>query len=135
MEMPTALSALHQGVTTVVGGPDGSSPYPLGAYMDSLSHDDLGVNAAYMIGHNTVREKVMGLENRAPSAEELEQMKKMIAAGMQDGAFGISTGLKYLPGTFSSVDEVIELSKIAAQFGGFYTSHLREEGLGLIDAV
>jgi len=77
----------------------------------------------------------MGLENRAPTLAELEQMKAQIAQGMQEGAFGISTGLKYLPGTFSEVDEVIALSRVAAAGDGIYTSHLREEGLGLLESV
>lgn len=132
---PEALSALHQGVTTVLGGPDGRSPYPLGSYLDSLSTYPLGVNVAYLIGHNTIRKEVMGLENREPSPEELQKMKEMVANAMEEGAFGMSTGLKYLPGAFSKVDELIELSKVAATHGGFYTSHLREEGLGLIPAV
>lgn len=132
---PDALSALHQGVTTVLGGPDGRSPYPLGAYLESLSTFQLGVNAAYLIGHNTVRKEVMGLENREPTSQELDKMKAMVEGAMKEGAFGFSTGLKYLPGTFSKVDEVIELSKIVSKHSGFYTSHLREEGLGLISSV
>jgi dihydroorotase/N-acyl-D-amino-acid deacylase len=93
------------------------------------------MNVGYLIGHNTVRRNVMGLENRGPSPEELEQMKAQIARGMQEGAFGISTGLKYLPGTFSEIEEVIALSRVAASGGGIYTSHLREEGLGLLKSV
>ena len=90
---------------------------------------------AYLIGHNAVRAEVMGLENRAPSEKELEAMKQLIEAGMQEGALGISTGLKYLPGTYAKLDEIIELSKVAAHYGGIYTSHLREEGLQLLDGV
>lgn len=132
---PNALSALHQGVTTTLGGPDGSSPYPLDKYMESLMNYNLGVNVAYLVGHNTIRKKVMGLSDRDPNHQELEEMKGMVEKAMKDGAFGLSTGLKYLPGTFSKVEEVIELSKVASQYNGFYTSHLREEGLGLIPAV
>jgi dihydroorotase/N-acyl-D-amino-acid deacylase len=77
----------------------------------------------------------MGLVNRPPTDQELQKMQKLISKGMQDGAFGISTGLKYLPGAFATTDEVIELAKIAAADGGIYTSHLREEGLGLLDGV
>jgi dihydroorotase/N-acyl-D-amino-acid deacylase len=77
----------------------------------------------------------MGLENRAPSQEELDKMKSQISAGMDEGAYGISTGLKYLPGSFSKVEEVIELSKKASEKGGVYTSHLRDEGLGVIESV
>lgn len=134
-EHPDALSKLHQGVTTVVGGPDGFSPFPLGPFLDSLESLPLGVNVAYLVGHNTVRELVMGLENRVPTAEELEAMEAKVGQGMKEGAFGMSTGLKYLPGAFSKTEELIRLSAEAAKHGGFYTSHLREEGLGLIEGV
>jgi N-acyl-D-amino-acid deacylase len=135
MTLPECESMLRQGVTTALGGPDGSSPMPLKTYMDSLEKIGIGMNVGYLIGHNTIRRKVMNLDNRPPTDTELSDMKQLVKQGMDDGAFGISTGLKYLPGTFSEVDEVIELSKVAAANGGIYTSHLREEGLGLIDAV
>lgn len=132
---PEAESFIRQGVTTVLGGPDGSSPLRLGRYLDSLSRLGTGVNTAYLFGHNTARTHIMGLEDRAPTDQELAQMKSLVAAAMQDGAFGISTGLKYLPGAYSTTAEVIEISKTAAEHGGFYTSHLRDEGLRLIEGV
>lgn len=135
MKIPDATSHLMQGVTTALGGPDGGGPWPFISYLDSLAHFDLGMNVAYLVGHNAVRRSVMQLDNRAPTEIELEEMKSLIEEAMVAGAFGISTGLKYLPGAFSKVDEVIELAKIAAAHGGIYTSHLREEGLGLIDGV
>ena len=135
LELSECESHVRQGVTTALGGPDGSSPWPFGAYLDTLEHLGVGMNVGYLIGHNTVRRNVMGLENRAPTPAELEQMKAQIAQGMQEGAFGISTGLKYLPGTFSEVGEVIALSRVAATRDGIYTSHLREEGLGLLESV
>ncbi|MDN5205243.1 D-aminoacylase [Fulvivirgaceae bacterium BMA10] len=135
MRLPDSESHVRQGVTTALGGPDGSSPWPLDSYMDSLRKLQLGMNVAYLIGHNTVRKNVMNLDNRPPTEEELGQMKAQVAEAMEQGAFGISTGLKYLPGAFSKVDEVIALSKVAANHGGIYTSHLREEGLGLLEAV
>ena len=135
LELPGCESLIRQGVTTALGGPDGSGPWPLGDYLDTLETIGIGMNVAFLVGHNTVRKNVMSMDRRAPTADELAQMRRQIEQGMKDGAFGISTGLKYLPGAFSEVDEVIALSKVASQFGGFYTSHLREEGLGLIDAV
>lgn len=135
LKLSECESHVRQGVTTALGGPDGSSPWPLAKYLDTLNQIGVGMNVAYLIGHNTVRRNIMGLDNRAPTDEELNKMKDQIAQGMKDGAFGISTGLKYLPGTFSKVDEVIALSKVASSYGGIYTSHLREEGLGLLDAV
>ncbi|RDY60260.1 N-acyl-D-amino-acid deacylase family protein [Flagellimonas nanhaiensis] len=135
LELSNCESHVRQGVTTSLGGPDGTSPWPFGKYLDTLDQIGVGMNVAYLIGHNTVRRNVMKLENRAPTEEELSEMEAQIQQAMQDGAYGISTGLKYLPGAFSKVDEVIALSKIASAEGGIYTSHLREEGLGLFDAV
>ncbi|MGI9543309.1 MAG: N-acyl-D-amino-acid deacylase family protein [Cyclobacteriaceae bacterium] len=135
LELNDCESHLRQGVTTALGGPDGGGPWPIGSYLDTLEQIGVGMNVAYLVGHNRVRRNIMNLDNRAPTDNELEQMKSQIAQAMEEGAYGISTGLKYLPGTFSKVDEVIGLSKVAADHGGFYTSHLREEGLGLMDAV
>ena len=135
LELSECESHIRQGVTTALGGPDGSSPWPFAAYLDTLEQIGVGMNVGYLIGHNTVRRNVMGLEDRAPTGPELAEMKRQVEQAMREGAFGISTGLKYLPGAFSEVEEVIELSKAAADEGGIYTSHLREEGLGLLPAV
>lgn len=135
MELPMAESLLRQGATFALGGPDGGGPWPFDSYLDSLDHIGLGINVGYLVGHNTLRKQVMGMEDRKPTEDELNLMKSYVNEGMDAGAFGISTGLKYLPGTFSELEEVVELSKMASAKGGIYTSHLREEGLGLIDAV
>lgn len=135
MSLPDAESNVRQGVTTAVGGPDGGGPMPFKPYLDSLDKFRLGINVAYLTGHNVIRYAVMKNDNRKPTPEELEKMKALVKDAMDAGAFGISTGLKYMPGTFSETSEVIELSKMAAAQGGFYTSHLREEGLGLIAGV
>lgn len=134
-EMPGARSAVTQGVTLALGGPDGTSPWPLAAYMKAREQQTIGINVAYLVGHNTVRRNVMGDAARAPTADELAKMKNMIAIGMGEGAFGISTGLFYVPGTYSETPEIVEVSKPAADSGGIYTSHLRKEGLGLFDGV
>ncbi len=136
--LPTLLgaeSAVRQGVTLALGGPDGGSPLPLAPYMADLEQKKIGINVGYLVGHNTVRQRVMGTVNRAPTPDEMQRMKSLIAEAMGQGAFGISTGLRYLPGNFSKIDEVIELSRVAADSGGIYTSHLREEGLGLLEGV
>ncbi len=133
--IPSAESALFMGCTTALGGPDGGSPINLRNYLDTLNQIGMGINVAYLIGHNSIRTEVMHLDGRAPTPEELESMKELVRQGMKDGAFGISTGLKYLPGTFAKTDEIIALSKEASLMGGIYTSHLREEGLGLIEGV
>jgi len=134
-DLPGAESAVRQGVTFALGGPDGGSPLPLGPYMAAREQQRIGINVGYLIGHNTIKQRVMGTVSRAPTADEVKRMQALVAEGMGDGAFGISTGLRYLPGNFSKIDEVIALSRVAADSGGIYTSHLREEGLGLIEGV
>jgi len=133
--LPGMESAIRQGVTFTLGGPDGGSPLPLAPYMDAREKQGIGANVGYLVGHNTIKQRVMGTVSRAPTADEMMRMKALVSEGMHDGAFGISTGLRYLPGNFSTIDEVIELSKVAADSGGIYTSHLREEGLGLFEGV
>ena len=135
LRLPDAESHLRQGVTTGLGGPDGGSPWPLGTYLDSAAALGVGINVAFLVGHNTIRREVMGMDDRAPTPEELETMREMVVRAMAEGAWGLSTGLKYLPGAYSDVDEVVALAEVAADSGGIYTSHLREEGLGLIEAV
>src|SRR5699024_8453238 len=135
LRLPDAESHVRQGVTTALGGPDGGAPLPLGEHLDSAQALGVGLNVAFLSGHNTIRRRVMGTADRAPTADERAQMQTLVAQAMGEGAWGISTGLKYLPGAFSEIDEVIALSKVAADSGGFYTSHLREEGLGLIEGV
>jgi dihydroorotase/N-acyl-D-amino-acid deacylase len=135
LRLPDAESAVRQGVTTALGGPDGSSPWPLAPYLDSARSLGLGMNVAFLTGHNTIRRRVMGMADRAPTAGELRRMRQMVAQAMGDGAWGLSTGLKYLPGAYAKTDEVVALAQAAADSGGIYTSHLREEGLGLIDGV
>ena len=135
LDLPAAESAVRQGVTTALGGPDGGSPWPIGAYLDSAQAAGLGMNVGFLVGHNTIRSEVMGMEAREPTPTELERMRDMVARAMGEGAWGLSTGLKYLPGAYSETDEVVALAEAAADSGGIYTSHLREEGLGLIEAV
>jgi N-acyl-D-amino-acid deacylase len=135
LQMPGAKSHVTQGVTTALGGPDGSGPFPLSAYLDSAAKAGLGMNVAYLVGHNTVRRAVMGTEDRAPTPAELQRMIAMIRQGMGEGAFGMSTGLRYVPGFYARTDEVVALARAAADSGGIYTSHLREEGLGLFEGV
>ncbi|MCC6244890.1 MAG: D-aminoacylase [Gemmatimonadaceae bacterium] len=133
--LPLAESALRQGVTLAVGGPDGGSPVPLAPYLANLEATKTGINVAYLIGHNDVRRKVMGMSDKAPTAAQLAAMQQLVREGMHDGAFGLSTGLLYLPGTYSNVDEVVALATAASDSGGIDTSHLRKEGIGLLDGV
>ena len=135
LQLPLMESALRQGVTLALGGPDGGSPLPLGPYLDSVTTVKPGINVAYLVGHNDIRRLVMGMEARAPRADELTRMRQLVATAMGQGAFGLSTGLLYLPGTYSNIDEVIALAQAASDSGGIYTSHLRKEGIGLLDGV
>jgi len=135
LSMPDAKSAVTQGITLSLGGPDGGGPLPLAPYLVRAQAAGLGMNVAYLIGHNVIRERVMGTEERAPTPAELERMITLVREGMGDGAFGISTGLRYVPGYYSKTDEVVALARAASDSGGIYTSHLREEGLGLIEGV
>lgn len=132
---PLAESFLRQGVTTVVYAPDGGMPWPFGDYIETLRSVGHAPNIAFFAGHNTIRERVMGTANRAPTREELEGMKAMVAQSMEEGAIGLSTGLRYVPGAYSETEEVIELAKVAARYGGIYASHIRDEGPGVIEAV
>lgn len=135
LRLPSAESHVRQGVTTGLGGPDGGSPWPIGEHLEQAAAAGLGMNVAFLVGHNTVRREVMGLDARAPTGAELARMEAMVEQAMNEGAFGLSTGLRYLPGAFSETDEVIALARVAARHGGFYTSHLRDEGLDLLAGV
>ena len=135
LRLPLAESALRQGVTLGLGGPDGGSPLPLKPYLDSARSIGVGINVAFLVGHNDIRRSVMAMSDKVPTAEQLARMKSLVAEAMHDGAFGLSTGLLYLPGTYSNIDEVVALSQVAADSGGIYTSHLRKEGLGLLEGV
>ncbi len=135
LRLPEAESLARQGVTTALGGPDGGGPWPFGDYLKTVDSTGVGINVGFMAGHNSIRRAVMALENRAPDPDELERMRSMVQISMDEGAFGLSTGLKYLPGVFSDVAEVVALSEVVAAGDGFYTSHLREEGLELLEGV
>ncbi len=135
LSIPDAESHVRQGVTTALGNPDGGGPWPIGEYLDTIAALGVGLDVAFLVGHNTIRREVMGLDDRAPDPEELETMRGMVARAMEEGAWGISTGLRYTPGVFSEIDEVVALSEVAARHGGIYTSHLRDEGMDLLEGV
>ncbi len=132
---PLAENYLRQGVTTAVGGPDGGSPLPVGAWLERFEAEGSAINMGLLVGHGTVRREVLGMEDRAPTEAELDAMRDLVDAAMREGAFGLSTGLKLLPGAFAETEEVIALARVAAGYGGVHISHLREEGLALLDAV
>ncbi|MEO6588519.1 MAG: amidohydrolase family protein, partial [Pyrinomonadaceae bacterium] len=95
----------------------------------------IAVNLATLIAHGSVRAKVMGLDNRAPTAEEQRKMDETVEQAMKDGAVGLSTGLIYVPGTFAKTEEVVELAKVAAKYNGVYASHIRDEGTKIVEAI
>ena len=132
---PQAGNFLLDGVTTVITGNCGSSRLDLAAWFEKLEKLGLGINVGSLVGHNSVRAEVMGSANRAATPEEIRKMQSLIDRGMREGAVGFSTGLEYVPGTYSNTAEVIALAKAAAAHGGVYTSHMRDEGIHEIEAI
>jgi dihydroorotase/N-acyl-D-amino-acid deacylase len=134
-ETPTAENCIRQGVTTLFEGPDGSSPLPITEFFDRVTKTGISPNMALFVGQGSVRQKVVGQGDRKATPEEIEQMKDLVRQAMRDGAFGLSTGLFYVPGTFTPTEEVIELARVAAEYGGIHTSHMRNEAGKVTDSV
>jgi len=132
---PLDESALRQGVTTVVYAADGGMPWPLAPAIERLRANGVAPNTMFFAGHNQIRRNVMGTADRAPTPAELERMEAEVAQAMEEGAIGLSTGLRYVPGIYSETDEVVALARVAARYGGIYSSHIRDEGEGVYDAV
>jgi N-acyl-D-aspartate/D-glutamate deacylase len=130
---PLAENFTRQGITTILASlHSGDQPWPLDAYMAALR---VAPNVGFFAGHSWVRKEVLGLENRAPTGEELAKMKSLVEQSMKQGALGLSTGLLYVPANYAKTEEVIELAKVAARYGGIYVSHMRDEATGLLDSV
>jgi N-acyl-D-amino-acid deacylase len=158
---PRAESKIRQGVTTEVVGNCGFSPAPVsppfreefrgfalylaegaeydfptvGDYLRALDADGLAVNVVQLVGHGTLRVAAMGFARRPPAPGELGRMQRLLGDGIEDGAWGLSTGLIYAPGSFATTEEIVDLARIAARHRGFYASHIRGEGAALLDAV
>ncbi|UOF91963.1 D-aminoacylase [Fodinisporobacter ferrooxydans] len=164
LEEPGAVAKISQGVTTEILGNCGFSVAPIiksdtiksfrqyckpvlgfperlwtwssySEYIDMLKEAHPAVNYASLVGHSTLRCAVMGFENRSPTVSELSQMKALLEEALQQGAFGISTGLAYTPGAYAGTEELIELSRVVAKYGGIYTTHLRNQGDMLVGSV
>lgn len=132
---PQAENFLKDGVTTVVTGNCGGSELELKGWFQELVRLRIGINVATLVGHNTIRREVIGSDDRKATPAEIERMKAMVDKAMRAGAVGFSTGLEYVPGMYSPTEEIVELAKVAAQYGGIYTSHLRDEGEAVLEAI
>jgi N-acyl-D-amino-acid deacylase len=133
---PTADVAIRQGIATVFVGQDGGSNYPLADFFDRLEKQPAALNVASMVGHATLRREAMQPDAlRASTAAELERMRVLLEREMAAGAFGLSTGLEYPDGFSATTEEVVELSRVAARSGGFYISHMRDEGNAVFEAL
>ena len=136
-ELRAGEPVIRQGITTVMVNPDGGGEVDLAEQGRRLREGGIGVNVALMIGHGAVRREVLGMEDRPPTAEELERMAGLVRSGMEAGAFGMTGGLYYAPGSYAANDEVVRLAAEIAPFGAFI-SHIRDESdynIGLVAAV
>jgi len=157
---PKAESAVHQGITTSISGNCGSSPFPIApeileeakenlkkeyeidltwrdiqGFFARLEEQGIAFNYGTLVGHGALRGAAMGFGDRAPTPEELEKMKGLVAENLKNGALGLSSGLEYTPGSFAQADELAELCTIVARAGGVYATHMRDEGDRLIESL
>jgi N-acyl-D-amino-acid deacylase len=135
LDVPTAPNYVRQGVTTVMEGPDGSSPLPISTFLAQIDRIAKSLNIGTFIGQGSIRDAVIGRTNRTATPQEIQRMTGLVEQGMRDGAFGISTGLFYVPGTFTPTDEVIELARAAGKLGGVHESHQRDDASKVLDSV
>jgi N-acyl-D-amino-acid deacylase len=136
LDMPDALGAVSQGITTIVGGNDGGHPFPLAAAIDTLTKIGPSLNVAYYAGHGSVRDAVLGEDfKRKATPAEVDSMSVLLRQELEAGALGLSTGLEYDPGIYSDRAEVLALAKVAAAAGGRYISHIRSEDRTFWDAI
>lgn len=132
-EHPLAENFTRQGITTLIASlHSGDQPWPLDEYASAL---EIAPNIGFFAGHTWTRKQVLGMENRAPDHDELQAMRDLVEETMKQGALGFSTGLLYVPANFAETEEIIELAKVASQYGGIYVTHMRNESTGLIDSV
>ena len=136
LDEPTALAAVSQGITTIVVGQDGGSPFPIADFFAALEAAPAAVNVASYAGHGTLRRQVMGDDfRREATPDEIASMQALLDTELASGVLGLSTGLEYDPGIYSTTEEVVALAGTAAARGGRYISHMRSEDRGLLEAV
>jgi N-acyl-D-amino-acid deacylase len=135
IRVPTADNYILDGVTSIITGNCGGSEDNLTAFFNKIMKTGVSLNVASFIGHNNVRKQVMKKAMRDPSPKEQADMEKLVEKAMLQGAVGLSTGLIYIPGTYSKTPEVVGLAKVAARYGGVYTSHIRNEGETVSSAI
>lgn len=134
------LPFIYQGITTAVLGVDGGGSPHVAEALRSFSDQAIGLNAMLYVGHGAIRRTVLGRENRAPTEAELDSMRALVRVGMEQGALGLSTGLFYTPSRYASTEEVIELNRVAAEYGGIYDTHDRDlgaayQGIGYLNSI
>jgi N-acyl-D-amino-acid deacylase len=133
--LPAAENFVRMGVTSLVTGNCGSSATDVGQFLGRIKEKPLAVNLATLIAHGSVRREAMGSDDRAPTPEETKKMEALVEQGMKDGAVGLSTGLIYVPGTYAKTEEITDLARIVARYGGIYATHMRNEGEFVADAI
>ncbi len=129
------VNYLTQGCSTVVTGNCGGGPVRAAEFLDRVDRQGAGTHVAHLVPHGSVRRAVLNGADRPPNADELKRMKDLIDAGMREGAWGMSTGLIYVPGTYAQTEELVELAKVVATHGGIYVSHIRDEADRLLESV
>ncbi|MEO8470840.1 MAG: D-aminoacylase [Chryseolinea sp.] len=135
LKVPAATNFLYDGVTSVITGNCGGSNTDIAHYFFQLDSIKTGINVATLVGHNSVRRAIMGESQRDPTADEQTKMEALVGKAMQEGAVGFSTGLIYVPGTYSKTSEVIGLAKASSQYSGVYASHIRNEADDVSEAI
>ncbi len=135
LERPQADNMLRQGITTVVSGNCGSSPLPVGDMLDKVDAARPSINYATLVGHGSIRQRIMGQADRQPTDREMTDMCRLVEQAMEEGAVGISTGLFYVPGAYAVVDELVEVSRPVAAAGGVYATHARSAGGKIPEAI
>jgi dihydroorotase/N-acyl-D-amino-acid deacylase len=132
---PRAENNIRQGVTTVFANPDGGGDVAVGRFLERVAAARPAINAGAFIGHGSVRTEVVGLDNRPATAAELDRMRRLVRTAMEDGAFGLSTGLFYVPANYAPLDEIVDLARVAGESGGIHVSHIRNEAADILDSV